>query len=133
MTTTTHWADRYLQRKLNATSSDYEEAATLGYEPEASEYMDGLSTFDLSHLSRERRLEYLEATVRALVEAMESGNGVADRHCGIRRAVAYSDDEPIVGLIDGFGEVVSLDRETAALLAFAYHLEPEPSDADTDD
>lgn len=133
MTQTTDWADRYLQRRLNATSTDYEETATLGYEPEASEYMDGLSAFDLSHLSRERRIEYLEATVHALVDAMESDDAVADRHCGIRRAVAYSDDEPIVGLIDGFGEVVSLDRETAALLAFAYHLEPEPTVPDAVD
>lgn len=125
MTRTTDWADRYLQRKLNTTSNDHEGAATLGFEPEASEYMDGLSAFDLSQLSHERRLEYLEATVHALVEAMESEDGVADRHCGIRRAVAYSDDEPIVGLIDGFGEVISLDRETAALVAFAYFLEPE--------
>lgn len=133
MTNTTDWADRYLQRKLNATSSDYEDTAALGFEPEASEYMDGLSAFDLSHLSRERRVEYLEATVHALVDAMESDEGVAAQHCGIRRAVAYSDDEPVVGLIDGFGEVVSLDRETAALLAFAYHLEPEPSTPDADD
>jgi hypothetical protein len=132
MTNTIDWAERYLQRKLNATSSDDAETATLGFEPEASEYMDGLSAFDLSHLSHERRLEYLEATVHALVEAMESEDGVADRHCGIRRAVAYSDDEPIVGLLDGFGEVVSLDRETAALLAFAYHLEPEPSNPDAE-
>ncbi|MFC6767307.1 hypothetical protein [Natrinema soli] len=125
MTATTDWADRYLQRKLNTAAHDHDSGATLGYEPEASEYMDGLSAFDLSDLSHERRIEYLEATMHALVDAMEREDGVADRHCGIRRAIAYSDDEPIVGLIDGFGEVISLDRETAALVAFAYFLKPE--------
>ncbi|WP_226480315.1 hypothetical protein [Natrinema amylolyticum] len=131
MTATTDWADRYLERKLNAPVHD-DDAAALGFEPEASEYMDDLSTFDLADLSRDRRIESLEATVRALVDAMESEDGVADRRCGIRRAVAYSDDEPIVGLIDGLGEVISLDRETAALVAFAYHLEPD-SRAETGD
>lgn len=133
MTRAIDWADRYLQRKLATTAEGHEDAARLGFEPEASEYMDGLSAFDLSHLSDERRPEYLEATVHALVDAMERDDGIADRHCGIRRAAAYGDEEPIVGLIDGFGEVISLDRETAALVAFAYYLEPERPDGSADD
>lgn len=130
MTEQTERADRYLGRKIDA--FDREEAATLGFAPEASEYMDDLSSFELSDLPRERRTEYLEAAVRALLDAMD-GDGVADRSCGVRRAVAFGDDEPVVAVIDGFGEVISLDRETAALVAFAAGLEPESASTDDAD
>ena len=65
--------------------------------------------------------------MRTLVDAMNREDGVADRSCtgGVRRVVAYADDDPVVAVLDGFGEVISLDRDTAALLAFALSLEPE--------
>ena len=126
MTTPTHWANRYLERKIDAIDHDAAAAAAAGFEPEASEYMDDLAAFDAADLAPEHRVAYLEATVHAVVAAMEGEDDVAERDCGVRRAVAYGSDDPIVGVLDGFGELVSLDRETAALLAFAYHLEPKP-------
>ena len=124
MTEPTDWADRYVRRKIGGT--EYEpEATALGFAPEASEFMDGLSSFELSHVPRDRRTDYLETALRTLVDAMEADDGVASRSCGVRRAVAYGDEEPVVALIDGFGDVISLDRETAALVAFALSLDPE--------
>lgn len=125
MTRTTHWADRYLRRKIEKVDHDAEEAAMAGFEPEASEYMDDLAPFDPSDLTHEHRVEYLEGAVHALVDAMESDDGVAEQDCGVRRAMAFSDDDPVVAVLDGFGELLSLDRETAALVAFAYYLDPE--------
>ena len=130
MSTPTHWANRYLERKIDALDRDATGAAAAGFEPEASEYMDDLAAFDAADLAPEHRVAYLEATVRAVVAAMENEENVAERDCGVRRAVAYGSDDPIVGVLEGFGELISLDRETAALLAFAYHLEPEPTTAE---
>lgn len=135
MTGSSTWANRYLEHKRSARADDLAETERLGFAPEASEYMDGLSAFELTHLPEERRTEYLETAARTLVDAMDREDGVADRSCagGVRRVVAYTDDDPVVAVLDGFGEVISLDPGTAALVAFALSLEPErATDAEDD-
>lgn len=119
------WADDYLRHKL----SDADEAAVDPVvPPESAAFMDDLSYLNLSHVLPENRSKHLEMAVHALVRAMVSDDGVAEQNRHGRSVAAFSDDESVVAVVDGFGEVISVDRMTAALIAFAYHLEPEEGD-----
>ncbi len=59
---------------------------------------------------------------------MVSNDGVAEQNRHGRSIVAYSDDEFVVVVVDGFGEVITVDRMTAAFIAFAYQREPREVD-----
>ena len=58
---------------------------------------------------------------------MVSNGGVAEQNRHGRSVAAFSDDESVV-VVNGFGEVISVDRMTAVLIAFAYQLEPREGD-----
>lgn len=118
------WADQYIRQKFG----DADEAAVDPVvPPESAAFMDDLSYLDLSHVLPENRSKHLEMAVHALVRAMMSNDGVAEQNRHGRSVAAFSDDESVV-VIDGFGEVINVDRMTAALIAFAYQLEPREVD-----
>lgn len=115
------WADRYLTDRREGERS--EASAEHGPPPEAADYMDALTDADLSYLHPDSRAEHLETAVHALVRSME-GDGVAEASLHGRPAAAYRDEKRVVVTMDGLGEIIDVDRETAALLAFAYGVEP---------
>ena len=119
------WADRYLRHKLgNADEASVDPIAP----PESAAFMDDLSYIELSNLQPENRSDHLETAVYALACAMVSEDAVAERNLYGRSAAAFRSDESVVVVIDGLGEVISVDRKTAALLAFAYRLQPRDFD-----
>jgi hypothetical protein len=119
------WADHYFQEKFG----DADDAAVDPVvPPESAAFMDDLSYLDLSHVLPENRGKHLELAVSALVSAMASDDGVAERNRHGRSVAAFSNEESVVVVVDGFGEVISVDRMTAALIAFAYHLRPRETD-----
>ncbi|MFT4883162.1 MAG: hypothetical protein ACI8U4_000663 [Natronomonas sp.] len=120
------WADRYLADKLAGSTS--EASAEHGPPPEASDYMDDLTDADLSYVHPDNRADHLETAVRALVDALarEETVTVGDG----RPASAFVEDERVIVTMEGLGEVINVDRETAALLAFAYE-RPSPTAEDS--
>lgn len=119
------WADHYFQEKFG----DADDAAVDPVvPPESAAFMDDLSYLDLSHVLPENRGKHLEMAVAALVSAIASDDGVAELNRHGRTAAAFSNEESVVVVVDGFGEVISVDHMIAALIAFAYHLEPRETD-----
>lgn len=125
-TSESDWADHYFQQKFGDTD---DAAVDPVVPPESAAFMDDLSYLDLSHVLPENRGKHLEMAVSALVSAMASDDGVAKRNRHGRSTAAFSDEESVVVVVDGLGEVISVDRMTAALIAFAYHLEPPEMDS----
>lgn len=124
-TSETDWADQYIRRKLgDADDANVDPIIP----PESAAFMDDLSYRDLSDVLPEDRNEHLEMAVHTLVCAMENEDGIAERDGTGRSVSAFSDDESVIAVIDGFGEVISVDRTTAALIAFAYRLDPRGID-----
>jgi hypothetical protein len=119
--TDTDWADSYLEAALGGATT--EASAEHGPPPEAADYMDDLTDADLSYLHPDSRADHLETAVDALVQALE-GDGVAESARHGRPAAAYRDEERVVVMMEGLGEIINLDRETAALVAFAAGLAP---------
>lgn len=111
--------DRYLEEKLEAPS---EASAEYGPPPEATDYMEDLTDADFSYVHPDNRKEYLETAVRALVSELTGDDGDQGLHG--HPASAFREDGRVVVLMEGFGEIINVDRETATLLAFAYMLEP---------
>jgi hypothetical protein len=114
------WADQYLADKLEGSKS--EASAEHGPPPEASDYMDDLTDADLTYLHPDNRADHLETAVRALVGALsqEGTVTVADG----RPASGFVEDGRVIVTMEGLGEVINVDRETAALLAFAHERDP---------
>lgn len=115
------WADRYLQDRLEGAKS--EASAEHGPPPEASDYMDDLTDADLSYLHPANRRAHLETALDALARAMEA-EGVAESALHGRPAAAFHEGDRVVVTMEGLGEIINVDHETAALLAFAFEREP---------
>lgn len=115
------WTNRYLEEKLEGRS---EVSAERGPPPEAASYMDDLTDADFSYLHPNNRKKHLETAVYALVSALADDDGVAEWNLHGRAASAFRDDEHVVVVMRGLGEIIDVDLETAALLAFAYTLDP---------
>lgn len=125
------WADRYLRYKLDETD---DAAVDPVVPPESAAFVDDLSYIELSNLPTENRSDHLETAVYALPFALAGEEAVAERNLHGRSAAAYRDDDRIVVVVDGLGEVISVDRTSAALLTFAYLLRPrEFDDVECDD
>jgi hypothetical protein len=113
------WADRYLADKLAGAKS--EASAEYGPPPEASDYMDDLTDADLTYVHPNNRADHLETAIRALVDALARGETATVGNG--RPASGFVADERVIVTMEGLGEVINVDRETAALLAFAYERE----------
>jgi hypothetical protein len=110
------WADEYLADKLEGAKS--EASAEHGPPPEASDYMDDLTDADLTYVHPDNRADYLETAVRALVGALSERETVTVTDG--RPASAFVEDGRVIVTMEGLGEVINVDHETAALLAFSY-------------
>ena len=84
-----------------------------------------------SRASPDPSARHLETAVRALVEALavEGDEVVAERSRRGRTASASVQDDRVIAVVDGLGEVISADREPACLIASAAGLDPQ-SDGD---
>lgn len=118
------WAERYLRNRLSRGERDPTVPPTVP--PEASEYMDDLETVGLSGVSGPERARHLETAVDALACALAGEETVVERNRHGRTASAYVQGDRVVVVVDGLGEVISVDRETASLIAFARDLDPRP-------
>ncbi|QLD85870.1 hypothetical protein HWV23_09075 [Natronomonas halophila] len=116
------WADEYLADKLEGSKS--EASAEHGPPPEASDYMDDLTDADLTYVHPDNRADHLETAVRALVRALAQEETVTVTDG--RPASAFVEDGRVIVTMEGLGEVINVDHETAALLAFAYE-RPAPT------
>lgn len=58
---------------------------------------------------------------------MVNNDDVAEQTRHGHLVAAFSDDESVV-VVDGFGEVINVDRMTTALIAFASQREPREVD-----
>jgi hypothetical protein len=112
------WADEYLADKLEGSKS--EASAEHGPPPEASDYMDDLTDADLTYVHPDNRADHLETAVRALVRALARDETVTVTVGDGRPASAFVEDGRVIVTMEGLGEVINVDHETAALLAFAY-------------
>ncbi|MFB6303920.1 MAG: hypothetical protein ABEH47_02040 [Haloferacaceae archaeon] len=111
----TEWAVRYLRRR--SVDADAESVPDP-VPPEAAEYREefGGST----PLAPDDPAPRLAAAVRALVDAAADGADVRGDE-----VAAFVEDGRIVVVDEDHGELVDVDRETAALVAFAHALDPE--------
>lgn len=118
-----NWATRYLRHGLDSTDGSVPSSVP----PEAAEYMDDLSGGSPPSTSPADRAAYLETAVRALVRALAGDGGPVERTHDGRAAVAFVEDDTVVVVVEGLGELISVDRTIAPLIAFACELEPRGS------
>ncbi|MFB6157728.1 MAG: hypothetical protein ABEJ34_07800 [Haloferacaceae archaeon] len=114
-------AERYLQHRPGDGSDG---SVPDGVPPEAADYMDGPSA-GAATLSAAERTRRLETAVRALVDALADGDRPSNATTD--RAAAFVDGGTAVVVDEDLGELIAVDRGTAALMAFAYGLNPGPT------
>lgn len=112
------WYFRYRRRADDA-------SVPSSVPPEAAECRDDLSGGSPPSISPTDRAAYLEAAVRALVGAMTDADPPVERTHDGRSVIAFVEEEAVVVVVEGFGELIDIDPGIAALIAFVYSLDPE--------
>lgn len=115
------WAERYLDRRP---AGGADGSVPDAVPPEAAEYMDDLAA-GAGTRSAADRARYLSAAVRALVAVVDED---APASAVTERAAAFVGEEAVVVVHEDLGELIRVDRGTAALIAFAYALDTGATD-----